>query len=87
MNLRANYTFKPDLSLEVYAQPFAASGRYYDFGELPAPRALELRYYGTDGTTATTNADGSITVTDALVPAAGGGPTTFTLPLRSPPVW
>ena len=82
VNLRANYTFKPDLTLEVYAQPFAASGRYYDFGELPAPRALELRYYGTDGTTATTNPDGSVTVTDALVPAAGGGPTTFTLPLR-----
>ena len=82
MNLRANYTFKPDLSLEVYAQPFAASGKYYDFGELPAPRALELRYYGTDGTTATKNDDGSITVTDAAVPAAGGGPTTFTLPLR-----
>jgi hypothetical protein len=82
MSLRANYTFKPDLSLEVYAQPFAASGRYYDFGELPAPRALELRYYGTDGTTATKNEDGSITVTDPAVPAAGGGPTTFTLPLR-----
>ncbi|MDQ3515639.1 MAG: carbohydrate binding family 9 domain-containing protein, partial [Gemmatimonadota bacterium] len=59
MNLRANYTFKPDLTLEVYAQPFAASGRYYDFGELPAPRVLELRYYGTDGTAATKNADGS----------------------------
>ena len=82
VNLRANYTFKPDLSLEVYAQPFAASGRYYDFGELPAPRALELREYGTDGTTATTNSDGSITVTDPAVPVTGGGPTTFTLPLR-----
>ena len=81
VNLRANYTFKPDLSLEVYAQPFAASGRYYDFGELPAPRARELRYYGTDGTTATKNEDGSLTVTDLAV-MAGGAPTTFTLPLR-----
>lgn len=79
--LRANYTFTPDLSLEVYAQPFAASGRYYDFGELPQPRALELRYYGTDGTTAATNEDGSITVTDPAV-MTGGAPTTFTLPLR-----
>ena len=31
--LRLNYAFTPDLTLEGYAEPFAASGRYYDFGE------------------------------------------------------
>src|SRR5262249_30134302 len=31
---RINYAFTPDLTLEVYAEPFASSGRYYDFGEL-----------------------------------------------------
>ena len=35
--VRLNYTFKPDLSLEFYGEPFAASGRYYSFGELAAP--------------------------------------------------
>ena len=62
--LRLNYTFTPDLSLETYAEPFAASGRFHTFGELPAARARTLRVYGTDGTTIERNADGSLTVTD-----------------------
>jgi hypothetical protein len=35
--IRLNYTFKPDVNLEFYGEPFAASGRYYDFGELAMP--------------------------------------------------
>ena len=35
--IRLNYAFKPDVNLEFYGEPFAASGRYYDFGELAAP--------------------------------------------------
>jgi len=50
MPLRLNYIATPDLSLEAYAEPFAASGRFYDFGELPAPRSRDLRMYGSDGT-------------------------------------
>ena len=49
--VRLNYTFSPDLTLELYAEPFAASGRYHDFGELPAARSYALRRYGTGGTT------------------------------------
>ncbi|HET7233611.1 MAG TPA: DUF5916 domain-containing protein [Longimicrobium sp.] len=41
-DVRLTYLFTPDLSLEVYAQPFASSGRYHDFGDLPAARAREL---------------------------------------------
>ncbi|MGI9077804.1 MAG: hypothetical protein ACR2G6_10850 [Gemmatimonadaceae bacterium] len=37
-DIRLNYTLKPDITLELYAQPFAASGRYSDFGELSAPQ-------------------------------------------------
>ena len=33
-DIRLNYLFTPDLSLEFYAQPFASSGRYFAFGEL-----------------------------------------------------
>jgi hypothetical protein len=62
--LRTSYTFKPDLNLDVYAEPFAASGRYYDFGELAEPRALHLRFYGTAGTTIALQPDGSRVVTD-----------------------
>src|SRR4029079_5903943 len=36
--LRAGFTVRPDMNLDVYAEPFAASGRYYDFGELVAPK-------------------------------------------------
>ena len=62
--LRVNYAFTPNLSLETYAEPFAASGRFHSFGELPAARAMALRMYGADGTTIIRNPDGSHTVTD-----------------------
>ena len=61
--MRVNYAFTPDLSLELYAEPFAASGHYYDFGELAAARSRDLRAYGTDGTTVTPQPDGSQVVT------------------------
>ncbi len=63
--IRANYFFSPDLSLEAYTEPFAASGRYHDFGELYAPNGHELVQYGeAAGTTISKNADGSYSVTD-----------------------
>lgn len=67
--MRLNYAFTPDLTLELYAEPFAASGRYHDFGELEAARSKYLRTYGTDGTTITGPNDGFYEVTD--------GPDTF----------
>ena len=77
--VRLNYAIKPDLTLEMYGEPFAISGRYDQFGELPNPNARNLRKYGTDGTTVTRNTDGSVTVTDNVIPTAGT-PTQFTLP-------
>ena len=62
--LRLNYALTPDLSLEVYAEPFAASGRFYDFGELPKPGSRQLRQYGVDGTTIFRQTDGSMTIMD-----------------------
>lgn len=43
--VRLNYFFTPDLSLEVYAEPFAASGRFFDHGELRAARTTDIRVY------------------------------------------
>ena len=71
---RATYTFKPDMTLDLYAEPFAASGRYDSIGELSAARSRMLRLYGTDGTTLTPLADGSLGVTD--------GDAAFVLPNR-----
>lgn len=48
LEMRANYFFTPDLSLELYTQPFAASGRYYGYGELIAAGDNRLRVYGAD---------------------------------------
>ncbi len=64
LQFRLTYNFDPDISLELYAEPFAASGRYFDFGELRSAGALELRSYGTDGTAFVRKADGSAQVTD-----------------------
>jgi hypothetical protein len=47
--LRLNYTLKPDLTLETFLEPFAASGRYARFGQLRAPRSRDLAYYAGDG--------------------------------------
>ncbi len=57
---RLNYAFTPNFTAEGYAEPFAASGRFYDFGELPSPRASALRVYGSQ----THEANGTTTIAD-----------------------
>ncbi len=74
IQVRFAYNFSPELSVEVYAEPFAASGRYYDYGELWAPRSLVVKKYGTEGTLLTQMADGSLAVKE--------GNKSFTLPNR-----
>ncbi len=61
---RLNFTLQPDLNLELFAQPFAASGRFFDFGELEAAGSRFLRTYGSDGTTTDRQGDGSLEVLD-----------------------
>jgi hypothetical protein len=46
--VRANYTFKPDLNLDFYGEPFVASGRYDSLGELAAARTRRLLPVGLD---------------------------------------
>jgi len=45
---RMDFTFKPDLTLQLYAQPFVSAGGYRDFSEVADPRArrYEDRYTG-----------------------------------------
>lgn len=61
---RLNYAVNPDLTFELYAEPFAASGQYEGIGELSRPRTSDLRFYGTDGSTIVQDSDGEFTVTD-----------------------
>ena len=43
MTFRVNWTFSPRLSLQAYAQPFIASGRYSDYKDVDNPRAARFR--------------------------------------------
>jgi hypothetical protein len=74
VQLRANYTIAPDLTLELYGEPFAAAGRYHGLGELAQARTLRLREYGTDGTTIARDTSGNYTITD------NGGADTLRIP-------
>ena len=40
---RLNYAFSPDLTLEMFAEPYAASGRFSGAGELIRPRSRQTR--------------------------------------------
>lgn len=39
MTGRVDFTFTPDLSLQLYAQPFVSAGQYTDFKQVVTPRA------------------------------------------------
>jgi hypothetical protein len=57
---RLNYAFTPNFTAEGYAEPFAASGRFYNFGELPKPGSSTLRVYGSQ----VHEANGTTTIVD-----------------------
>ena len=62
---RLNYALTPNFTIEGYAEPFAATGEFRDFGELPAARSHDLRTYGSPGSgTTITPSAGGYTVTD-----------------------
>ncbi|HKJ93859.1 MAG TPA: DUF5916 domain-containing protein, partial [Longimicrobiales bacterium] len=70
LDTRVNWTFTPNLTLQLYAQPFVASGHYSSFREFAAPRTLDKLVYGRDA--------GTITYDDATaaytVDPDGAGP-------------
>lgn len=52
LTTRLNVTFSPTLTLQLYTQPFVATGDYYRFKELARPRSLDYIVYGeTPGST------------------------------------
>jgi hypothetical protein len=48
LDTRVNWTFTPNLTLQLFAQPFIASGAYSSFREFAAPRTLDKKVYGRD---------------------------------------
>ena len=45
---RLNYTFTPDLSFELYAQPLVSNGDYGTPREFQRPRGYDFKTYGED---------------------------------------
>ncbi|AHG92520.1 putative membrane associated hydrolase (plasmid) [Gemmatirosa kalamazoonensis] len=48
LDTRVNWTFRPDVTLQLFAQPFFASGDYRAFREFAAPRTVRTLDYGRD---------------------------------------
>jgi hypothetical protein len=49
LGTRADWTVSSTLSLQLYLQPFIATGDYHDFRELARPRSRDYVAYGYDG--------------------------------------
>lgn len=56
-SLRLNWTFSPELSLEVFVQPLLANGRYSNIKSLTRPGTADFYSMGTNGTTANYSGD------------------------------
>ncbi len=67
MTLRANWTFSPHLALQVYAQPYIASGRYTELKDVDSPGAARYadRFHAFTGD--------EIQLTDGTYHVARGG--------------
>lgn len=46
MDTRVEATFTPDLTLELFLQPFVSAGEYHGFKEFVRPRALDKHVFG-----------------------------------------
>jgi hypothetical protein len=67
-NVTLNWSFTPTLSLQMFAQPLIAAGRYSRFKELSRPNSYDFLVYGENGSTF--RADSLIADPDGAGPAA-----------------
>jgi hypothetical protein len=74
LDTRASLTFSPTMTLEVYAQPFFAAGRYRDFEEYAAPRSKDVLVYGRDRGSITAIRDAGGMVSQYTIDPDGAGP-------------
>jgi hypothetical protein len=50
-SIRLNWTFTPNLSLQLYVQPLISAGDYTNYKELSAPGTYDFIKYGEEGST------------------------------------
>jgi len=80
MRVRVKFALTPDLNLELYGEPFAASGRFFEFGELAAAGSGDLLYFGER---MSRDADGNYLIPSSPEPLAIGNPDFFIRSFRS----
>ncbi len=78
LDTRVNWTFNPNLTLQLFAQPFIATGAYSSFREFAAPRTIHKVIYGQDiGTITRTPATASGGATYTVDPDGAGPAPSF----------
>jgi hypothetical protein len=80
LDTRLNVTFSPAMTLQLYLQPFFASGRYFNFKEYVAPRTVQTAIYGKDrGTIAAIKDAGGMVTQYVIDPDGAGRAAAFTI--------
>jgi hypothetical protein len=74
LDTRVNVTFNPRMTLEVYAQPFIASGHYSSFKEFDQPRREQFSVFGRDHGTVAPQIGPKGAVTGYSIDPDGTGP-------------
>jgi hypothetical protein len=77
MDTRVNMTFTPNLTLEMFAQPFLASGKYSSFKEFAEVKSRRMTFFGRDnGSTVarTTDPQTGATTGYTIDPDGAAGP-------------
>ncbi|MBN2732454.1 MAG: hypothetical protein JXR26_08505, partial [Balneolaceae bacterium] len=59
--IRLDWTYTPDISLQFYARPFMTAGNFFDYKEFAEPRTFNFDIYGEDRGTIS-ESDGTYTV-------------------------
>lgn len=80
LDTRVNWTFTPAMTLELFMQPFVASGHFFDFKEFDDTRSRKKSVFGRDkGTIATTTGLQGRVTQYAIDPDAGGPAAPFSI--------
>jgi hypothetical protein len=75
--LRLNWLLSPNISVQLYAQPFLATGDYQKFKALSAPSSYDFLRYGENGSTITFDEPNQLYTT---VAETGADPISFVNP-------
>ena len=74
LDTRVNWTFNPNLTLQLFAQPFISSGAYSSFREFARPRTYHKLVYGQDIGTIVRTPSTPTTAAQYTVDPDGAGP-------------